>query len=54
LRMVAIMRPQCATRRRLGIQKYKGQVDRQIAMLFERAACSERSLDKAAVLARIC
>ena len=50
----AITRPRCATRRKLGIQKCKGQADRQIAMLFERAACSERSLDKAAALARIC
>ena len=36
--MVAFMPPRCATRRKLGIQRYKARAGRQIATLFELAA----------------
>jgi hypothetical protein len=37
-RMVAFTLPRCVTRHKLGIQRYKGRADRQIATLFEQVA----------------
>jgi hypothetical protein len=36
--MVAFTLPRCATRHKLGVQKYKGLAGRQIVKLFEQAA----------------
>jgi hypothetical protein len=53
MRMVAFTLPRCATRRKLGIQRYKARAGRQIATLFEQAASLERRMGKAAALAHI-
>jgi len=52
--MVAFTLLLCATRRKLGIQKYKAQADRQIVTSSEQAALLERSLGNAAALVHIC
>jgi hypothetical protein len=51
--MVAFTLTRCATRRKLGIQRYKARAGRQIATLFEQAAWLERRMGKAAALAHI-
>jgi hypothetical protein len=51
--MVAFTLPRSATRRKLGIQRYKAGAGRQIVTLSERAARFERSQSKAVALERI-
>jgi hypothetical protein len=51
--MVALTLRRCATRRKLGIQRYKARAGRQIATLFEQAAWLERRMGKAAALAHV-
>jgi NADPH-dependent 7-cyano-7-deazaguanine reductase QueF-like protein len=51
--MVAFTLPRRATRRKLGIQRYKARAGCQIVTLFEQAAWLERRMGKAAALAHI-